>query len=992
MADRTTRSLRVALVGGFLVILLVIGGIGSSAMAQEETAGEEARIEQTEYTESVTVTGTLIPRPTLDALSPVTVMGVEEITYSGVSRMEDLMAQLPQAFAGQNSTWANGATGTATVDLRQLGTNRTLVLINGRRMAPGDASGIYAPDLNVIPAALVERVDVLTGGASTVYGSDAVAGVVNFVLDTEFEGFRGGVQYSFFNHNNDNATAQRINEEAGFDYPEGYISDGDGWNVNVAWGGKFGDGRGHASAYIGYRDLEAVTKSQRDYLNCSVGGSDDGPVCSGSSTTPRGRFITTDTAGNETGDYALDWIEDGGDGQSFRDRIPATDVFNYGPYNHIQRPDERWTAGAFLNYEFNEHVEGFTEVMLMNDYTNAQIAPSGNFSVANQVNCDNPMLSDDQRQKICGDGGWGPTDIADVFILRRNVEGGERNEDINHTNYRLVSGIRGDINDQWTYSLYGLHAQTITQFSYNNDLNIDRMQNALIVDGDPADPSTWVCRSGDEGCAPWNIFTEGAVEQAALDYMSTIAVQYGKTKTELVNLTLTGDLEDYGATIPSATEGIQVALGSEYRSERFKARPDEVYWYGLAAGFGGGQPPVDGGFSVKELFLEALVPIAQDITGAQDLSLELGYRYSDYDTSGAADTYKAMFAWAPMPDFKFRGGYNRAVRAANAYELFLPTNFGLGGSEDICAGPAPSASLDDCINTGVTPAQYGNILPNPADQYNTLSGGNVDLAAETADTYTFGIVITPRAISGFSLAFDYYDIEIDDAIDTLDADDIIQTCATTGDPELCGLINRDSLGTLWLTQDGYTETNYQNIGKLGAKGVDVNFAYTFPVGKGGIFSADLTGTYLMESTLTNPLVSYDCAGFYGFQCGQPNSEWRHRARLTWNSNFDLAVSLAWRMIGSAMIDDASSDPDIGNPGNEEFAKTNNIWETDAFHYFDLSATWGFTKGVQWTLGVNNILDKEPPLWPELADEFDVNTYATYDPLGRYVFTAMRFDF
>jgi iron complex outermembrane receptor protein len=988
MVGIRTRFVRAALLGGVLVILFAMVGVGSSAMAQEaeESTGTAAQRQQQEfeakqapYTEAVTVTGTLIPRPTLDALSPVSVMGVEDITYSGVTRIEDLMASLPQAFAGQNSTWANGATGTATVDLRQLGTNRTLVLINGRRMAPGDASGVYAPDLNVIPAALVERVDVLTGGASAVYGSDAVTGVVNFILDTQFEGFRGDVQYSFYQHDNNNTFAQQINEDAGFNAPSGSTTDGEGWNLNVAWGGKFGDGKGHASAYIGYREMEAVTKSQRDYLNCSVWATDDGPICGGSSTSAQGRFIISGD------DYIVQ-------GDQFVPR--QGEVFNYGPFNHIQRPDERWTAGAFLNYKFNDKIEGFAEIMLMNNFTNAQIAPSGNFNVATRINCDNPMLSDQQRQILCTDRGLGPDDYTEsaTSILRRNVEGGARNEDIQHTNFRLITGIRGDINDAWSYELYGLEARTNSNFSYDNDLDIGRMANALDVDGDPNDEDTWVCNSGDAGCYPWNIFETGAVDQRALDYMETVAVMYGITETQMVNLSFTGDLEEYGVRIPSATEGIQVALGADYRSEYLRTRPDYVYGNGLAAGFGGGQPAVEGDFSVTELFAEALVPLVQDVAGAQNLSLELGYRYSDYTTFGAANTYKVMGQWAPMELLKFRGGYNRAVRSANAFELFEPVNFGLGGSQDICSGAAPTTSEAACANTGVLPGQYGNILENPAGQYNTLGGGNDELDPEIADTVTFGIVLTPPSIPGFSLSFDYFNIEIDEAIGTLGADDIVQTCANTGDPELCGLINRDPDGSLWLTQAGYTETNNQNIGLLTSVGVDMNFSYTFPVGKGGFMTTDLMGTYLMETLFENPLVSYDCAGYYGFQCGQPNSEWRHRARITWNSNFDLALNLTWRYVGAAEIDDASPDSDIGDPGAMPFNELNGIASTDAWNYLDLSANWTVMKGIQWSVGVNNVLDDEPPLWPDLADDGNLNTYATYDPLGRYIYTAFRFDF
>ncbi len=971
--------------GASFIALAILIVFGSAVLAAE--AGEDKdTIQKADHTDEVTVTGSLIPRPTLEALSPVTVVGVEEITYSGVSRIEDLMTQLPQAFAGQNSTWANGASGTATVNLRHLGSNRTLVLINGRRMAPGDASSVYSPDLNVVPAALVKRVDVLTGGASSVYGTDAVAGVVNFVMDTEFEGVRGGIQYSFYQHDNNNSLAQAINAERGFDAPSGSITDGDGVAINLAFGGKFGNGKGHASAYVTFRNLEEVTKGARDYLNCSVAAGEDGPYCGGSSTTPRGRFIAYNADGSFNGDYVLDWE---GDGHSFRPR--TGEVFNYGPFNHIQRPDKQWNAGAFLTYKFSDRLEGYAELMFMNNYTDAQIAPSGNFAVYNKVNCDNPMLSDQQRETLCGEGtGYGPTDYADVYILRRNIEGEPRTNQLGHTNLRLLAGFRGDFNDQWSWDAYGLHAQNDSQDSYINDLSVTRIGNALDVIED--ENGDWVCRSGDPGCVPWNIFEQGAVDQAAIDYISTVAVMYGKTSTDVLNFTVNGDLEDYGWAFPGASEGVQVAIGTEYRQEALRNMPDEVYRTANAAGFGGATPQVRGGFNVKEFFVEGLLPLVQDTAGAQDLSLELGYRYSDYNISGGADTYKAQLSWAPTADFKVRGGFNRAIRHANAWELFRAQGFGLGGSRDICAGANPTGTLEECMNTGVTAAQYGHILGNPADQYNTQYGGNPLLTPETADTLTFGVVVTPKGLPGFTATVDYYDIEIDDAIGSLGADDIIQTCATTGDPQLCSLIHRDSAGTLWLTTAGYTETTNQNIGSLKGSGIDLSASYTTQLGEHGFLSADIVGTYMLEDRFTNPLTDYDCVGYFGFQCGQPDAEWRHRARVTWETTFKTTFSLAWRHIGSAKIDDASPDSDIGDPDAMEIWRINDVASVPSYDWFDLSGTYNFSDGIQLTIGINNILDEEPPLFPDLADDGGVNTYGVYDPLGRFVHTSLRFEF
>ena len=999
---------RVMLWALFALTVIAIAGLAWPAFAQESaelTAEEEqALIEQAmdrSFEGEVTVTGSLIPRADLTALSPVTVMEVpQELTYSGTVRIEDLVTTMPQAFAGQNSTVSNGASGTATIALRQLGTVRTLVLINGRRMPPGSGTGFsYAPDLNTIPAPLIKRVDVLTGGASTTYGSDAMAGVVNFVMDTDFEGVRGGVQYASYNHNNNNQLAQDINAAAGFDAPTGSVWDGEAINANVALGGKFADGKGHASVYLDYRKIDELTKGSRDYLNCFVDADTTGPFCGGSSTSPMGRFRPFDVNGDPNPN-GPDFSIGGANGDQL---VPGFPLFNYAPYNYIQRPDTKWNAGAFANYEINKHFDVYMEVMYMNNGTDAVIAPSGNFNTYTQINCDNPMLSEQQHDLICVQGGYANDETADMWILRRNVEGTGRSNDLGRANIRMLGGLRGEINEEWNYDFYYLKGQSNAYNSYNNDLNSIRIGNALTIIEDP-DTGEWVCASGsDDGCVPWNIFTNSGtgatvddfhngVTQEAIDYISTVAVSYSVTSIDVFNLTFTSDWENYGVALPSASEGVQMAIGAEYREEFIKSTPDEVYRTGSASGQGGNTEPIEGYLNVKELFIELLVPLVQDVKGAQDLSLELGYRYSDYSTSGGVSSYKIQASYAPTQSWRLRGGYNRAVRAANLAELFRVQGFNLNGSTDICSGPNPTATEAQCANTGVLPGQYGNIAPSPAGQYNTLEGGNPLLDPETADTITAGVVWTPQSIRGLSITLDYYDIQIEETIGALGADDIIQTCALNGDPTMCDLIVRDNQGTLWATQAGYTFTANSNIGQRQAEGVDLNFNYLLGLGNSGYLAMDLMGSYVLKNQFSNPLVDYDCAGYFGFQCMQPIPDWRHRFRATWETNFRLNVSLAWRYVGEVINDDFSDDSDLANPGNHELWIVNDIDKIDAYNYFDLAASYTLRNGLKFTIGVNNVLDEEPPLAPALADDNNINMYGIYDPAGRYLFGSLQFNF
>ncbi|MGA7616424.1 MAG: TonB-dependent receptor [Thermoanaerobaculia bacterium] len=934
------------------------------------------------YGEEVTVTGSLIPRPTIESMSPVTTLDVEQLKYQGSTRVEEFLTNLPQIFTAQNSTYSNGASGTATIDLRHLGATRTLVLVNGHRMPAGDRFAL-SPDLNMIPGELVKRVDVLTGGASAVYGADAVAGVVNFVLDTEFEGLKAGILGGGFQHNNDSAVARQINEARGFNVPTGSVWDGGQLEAYAAYGGKFGSEKGHGMFYVDYRENQALLKDRRDYTNCSVTGlSASGPACSGSSTTPLGRFLVPDTGKSYTLDTA-------GPGDTFK---PGYALFNFATYNYMQRPDRRWTAGGFLNYNFNSHAQGYGSVMLMDDNTDAQIAPSGNFFSTSAINCDNPMMSAQERQIICTDNGYGPTDDAPLYIGRRNVEGGARTDLLTHQSYRIVGGMKGDINKAWSYDVSGVHADTKVPETYINDLDSRRLQQALFVTGDPNDPSTWQCRDAtarSEGCVPWNLFKVGGVTQAALDYIRIPLLSNTDLVTQTLDATARADLGQYGITFPTAAEGVKLALGYSFNRFSINFQPDQAYQLGIGAGQGGPTPPVVGSYHANEMFAELLLPIMQGVPGAKDLSVSLGYRTSDYSTTGRFPTYKAQVSYAPTADFKIRGGYNRATRSPNIVELFRPQGITLGGSQDICAGENPSATLEQCQRTGVTPAQYGHILDNPAEQYNTLSGGNPDLNPEIADTYTLGLVLTPRGLPNFNATFDYYNIKLKDTIGTLGADQVISACADTGDPDLCSLIHRDALGTLWLTPQGYTVATNVNIGQNKGEGVDVTSSWLKPMGSNS-FNVSLIGTYMLKDYINTGLYAYDCQGYFGDQCGEPDTDWSHLMYFTYQFG-PAAVTLGWRYIGQTKIDASNPAPALYAPGDLAAYKAVGSYQLPATNYFDLSANYNLMQNVSLSVGVNNIADKTPPLGAGLSFvDYAPGFAGLYDPYGRYIHGALTF--
>jgi len=982
MGNRRSAGHRVMLLAGIFATAVLLLGFGATAFAQDQQQEKPP-----EFKEEVTVTGTLIPRPTLEAMSPVTTMNVEDLAYQGTTRLEDMLTSLPQIFHGQNSTISNGASGTATIDLRYLGPVRTLVLIDGKRAPAGDP-GAISPDLNFIPAALVKRVDVLTGGASATYGADAVAGVVNFILDRDFEGVKVGLMGGGYEHNNDAKFMQGINRDAGYTYPTGQAWDGGNFDAYTAFGGNFADGKGHATLYIDYRKTAADLKARRDYLTCSDTGY--GAYCGGSSTIPNGRFrIYTPDYRHKLGDYTLN-PETG-----VLEPYAGQYVYNYAPKNYMQRPDIRWAGGAFLNYEWNKHFQAYGDVMMMDDQSDAQIAESGSFGRFMTINCNNPMLSAAEVAAFCTSHGYGPNDMAPIAINRRGVEGGGRSDNLSHESFRLTLGLKGEIDKVWSYDVYGLDAQTRKPEVYKNDYSYPHIQDAIVVDGDPNDPSTWHCRSGNPACVPWDVFKLNGVTKAALAYASIPLVSIATVRTQVLSGKVTADLKDYGIAFPSASEGIGLALGTEYRTEYLDYSPDQNYIEGNGAGQGAKSPAVNGSYHVKEAFIELNVPIVQGAAGAKDLSLDLGYRYSDYTNNGGYGTWKVQGSWAPSADLKFRAGVNRATRAPNINELFSPSVVGISGgySSDPCSnapGGTPKWTLAQCVNTGVPADQYGHVDNNPAGQYNGRFAGTPTLKPEVADTKTLGVVFTPTGVSGFTAAFDYYQIKVNDVITVLPPGSILAVCANTGDPTLCAMIHRDSAGTLW-GDNGYIDQPTGNYGHLEVEGVDANLTYTLPMGQ-SVLSFNMMGSYLMHSKNTNIFVNYDCAGYFGETCGDPSPKWRHLFRATLDMG-TASLSLAWRYVGVVKNDEFNPSPDLNSPGDFADIKSVGSDRMTAYNFIDLAASLKVSKVTQFTVGVNNIADKTPPYaFGSSVADYGPGFHGTYDPYGRYIHGSVNFTF
>jgi outer membrane receptor protein involved in Fe transport len=980
---------------------IVATQVALALMAQ--VAYAQQPVQTTERVERVEVTGTRLPQLSTEGPSPVTVMDAQDIRMDGLTKTEDLLNNLPQVYAAQGSNASNGATGTATVNLRNLGETRNLVLLNGRRMpagSPRSGTASAAADLNQIPAGLIQRVELLTGGASAVYGSDAITGVVNFIMNDRFEGLQIDANWSGYNHQqqNPNGIADIIAARAAtnptqFAVPGDVGADGQVRGFSVLMGKNFADNKGNATAFFNYKKEDAVLQSQRDFSACSLRPGNTF-TCGGSGTSYPGYFY----AFGPGGAYNVFTIADAaGNTRPFT----GNDVYNFGPLNYYRRPSEQYAGAAFAHLDITPKLRAYTELGFHDNRSLAQIAPSGSFFSQQGIFFENPLLSADEKAQIaagCGGPFAAPGDVCQLLIGRRNVEGGGRIDDIRHTSYRFVGGVKGEISPGFNYDVFGQTARVIYSNTYLNDFSNVRLGRALDVVAGPGGAPT--CRSvvngTDPNCVPWDIWHIGGVNQAALNYLQTPGLQNGETRLHVFNATLSADLGQHGIKMPGARDGLAVALGYERRKEGLELRTDTQFETGDLAGQGGSTPSVAGQLQADEIFGEARLPLLQRVPFADLLSVNGSYRHSKYSDNVSSDTWGVGGEWAPVRNYRLRGSYSHAIRHANVQELFAPQSNNLVALADPCAGPTPTASAANCARSGVTPAQYGNILANPAGQYNVLTGGNQQLTPETANTATIGLVMNP--VRSLTATVDLWIIKIEDAVGQAPAQTTLNNCINAG--ILCGNVQRDALGTLWILPNGRVNATNQNLGGYFTRGIDLGANWTTRMGNMGGLGLNVIGTYV-DTWKFEPIKGlgvFDCAGYVGQQCGTPNPTWRHKARATWATPVNVDLALTWRYIGKVQNEGLSSDPHLHAnvaPTDRELSEQN---------YFDLGASWTINKTFTLRGGINNIFDVDPPIvsgtatatLPALADPSifgNGNTFPQmYDTLGRLIWVNLTMKF
>jgi iron complex outermembrane receptor protein len=979
------------------------------AFAQDE----EANLEE------VVVTGSRLTKSNVTSSVPLVQIGAEEINSRGVARVEDVVNILPNVFVSQTAEVANGASGTSTLNLRGLGSQRTLVLIDGKRLPFGSPFSSSA-NVDMVPARMVERVDIVTSGASAVYGSDAVAGVVNFITKKDFEGFEFDYQYSTNYNKNSNGYMQNLLADADF-FDPGATTAGEASLMSVLMGVNSDDGRGNITLFGTYEDMESMIGKDRDTGACTLFGSSN-PFCGGSSNFRK----FNGTIGNGT---PTRFQELNGELVPFTGRSDM--YYNYGAVNHYQRPVERWNLGASGHYEITGDIEAYFDTTYMNNKTDAQIAESASFNRPFSTNCDNPLLlggnpnnnpdgirlgdmtgtfDDDGNFISCLDWMAAGNESIDVQFINshRNIEGGPRVSTYENSTWRAIFGLRGDINEDFAFDIFAQYAATEGTRISQNDLNFKRVQQALyIVDDGNGNP---VCRDTSGGCVPWNIFERNAdgstaVTDEAAAFIAGVGIVTGDTEQTVFGGTIEGDLTNFGIKSPMADSGMTGLVGVEYREDFLGRLTDDISKISGGRGLtgtGGATLPIAGEIEVEEVFVELSMPLITGQPMVQELGLTAGYRYSDYTTTGNgvantfdADTYFAGLSWAPNDEVRFRVNQSVAIRAPNVFDLYVGINTGLveltpvQGDGDLCSGANPVATQAQCANTGVSAAQYGTIEASAAGQFNLITGGNPNLVAEEGETTTFGVVITPSMIENLSIAIDYFDIEVTDSIGSIPAQTSYDRCLNTGDPAFCANVTRDIAGTLHLLNDapggGLAGISTQNVNVAtdATEGVDVNITYSYDFNNMGTVNFDYAATFL-DTNYTIAIPGDDkveCADAYAGPCGLPAPEYNHRFLATWVTPYDLTVSATWRHIGETTLYGLTDPQGYLEDKMEER------------NYLDLAATYDYSENVQVRFGANNLLGDDAPVTTAAGTGTgNNNTYPGLFDVSTYLFAGVTVKF
>ena len=993
---------------------------GSSSRKSEGAASRQG--EGPVPLEAVVITGSRLAPLGFSEPTAVTVVAADELRLSGTVNTEQLLEAAPQFLGGSDATNNTVPGGTATLNLRGFGPQRNLVLVNGRRFAISGPD--ETTDINTIPAALIKRIEVVTGGSSAVYGSDAITGVVNFIMRDDFEGVEANARAGFDTH-----TTTPV------------------YNFDLTAGGKFGDGRGNVVVSVNYLNRGSISRGQRgDWAyyqlqdgcvtpasasrtspgvpltvpagsTCAATGGVPGLVAGGSGDIPNGRFTGVPTVGSVGSNPALDaaLIAAGlgqlgsrgftfdNAGQNVRPALSPQDDYNLGPANYLIIPQKRWMLNSFSHFDFNDRVTGYAEFHFSNNVVDMQLAPT-NVDGPFLFNVNNPYLGP-QMQAVLRQldlAETGPIQVTEgtstlvttpgdglalLNVGRRLVEVGLRTNEAVRNVWREAVGFRGNLGDvspnflrNLSYDLYYTYGRTEETDHQDGNVSRSRLQAGLLSAG---------------GAPPLiDIFGQN-ISAAGVSAIEMGATNITRADQQVAAANLSGE----AFNVPAGP--VDFSAGVEWRRVSAAYIPDASLSSGDAVGFNPGLP-TSGSVAVREIYGELGIPLLAHLPLIDELTTNGAFRYSDYDLGGVGGvrTYSLGAGWKVNRDVTFRGQYQHSVRAPNVGELYGGLSQNFAAATDPCSAGQPVAQQTAavravCIATGVPASQVFSAGVQSNTIIGNLIGGNPNVGVEESDTRTFGVVLTPAAIDGLALSLDYFNINLDGAIAPLGSGlnstlnlcyNVIQNASSP----FCQAIKRNPV-TGEISPPYYVTLINANTGGLKTSGIDLEGRYTIPWGAGKFeLTTDWTWTHEMTWTPVQALPSVKdyCVGSFGPTCGQPIPEFKGVSRLTWHEG-PVSVSLRHRYIGQVTVDSYVIPKRLYEPYPALSTLVNPI--IPAQSYFDLSFTWDVLDSVQLYGGLNNLFDKNPPIVGSSSPS--ANTFAaTYDVLGRQVFLGVNAKF
>ena len=946
---------------------------GSPVLAQDDDGADN------EGGEVIIVTGTRIARPNLSLPTPVTSVDADQIDKAGAVDIADIVNEIPALALGQGRTTNNftfAQQGINALNLRGLGTGRTLVLVDSRRYIGAALEGSSAVDISNIPSAMVERVDVITGGASAIYGADAVAGVVNFIMKDDFEGV---------------AVASQA----------GVSSEGDAeeYSASITMGGNFAEGRGNATVHVSYLTRDPVLARDRNFsragtafvnpADIGMAGSPFSLVAVENSTTffdAANPVITTSGGGPIDGSfYTFDnslgvRTFDAGPGVTGFLTVVDSELPNLGPGNDtfaIVSPEDRYHLNLNSHYDLTDSVRLFFDGQYARTESEGEFSAVGTFFFGEILQIDNPFIQDDLRTVMMNAG------LTEIGVNRANAEFGNRISVNQREMARFVTGLEGTFGDDYTYQIYYQYGLSDTTNQFVNDRFDQRWFQALDVIADPVTGQP-VCRDPSNGCVPANILGgPGTVSQAAIDF---VRIPSHTSSVDLDQQVIAADIAGPLPGISMPAGAIEMAAGVEYREESREDEPSFVFEEGLGY-FGSTTQQLDGEFDVFEVFGEVAVPLLEDASLARSLSVEGAVRFADYSTAGSNTSYKGGLLWEPTDGLLVRGTVARAVRAPNTTELFSPLieNSGfLGLVTDPCGmnlvNSGSSNRFANCQALGVAdPNTFdGTITVNAVP---VSSGGNPELDVEEADTFTIGFVLqSDEILPGFSLTVDYYEIEIEDYIEQTTGNDatiqnVLNGCVDASSVEniFCDLITRGTDGTITAFRGGPT-----NVSSFETSGIDVGASYQRPLGNGDL-ALSVVASHTIDRTLLVGAAGGQEAVSVNETAGElGNPEWRGTLNAIYDLN-DWSFNLTQRYVGEQVLDVAEA------AGTRDRPVLDDQWYTDVQVAFNVNENWSIYGGA------NNLFDNDAPVHPYnnpiSGPQFGSGIL---DAIGQYFYLGARF--